>query len=189
MIKEIQLGDQVWMSENLDVNQFRNGEAIPQAKTDEEWQNANDLGIPAWCYYDNEEANGINYGKLYNWYAVNDQRGLAPEGWYIPSNNEWNQLALHLNKTFPAQTADVSMRSSQGWQDGINSDGRSGFNGFPGGFRTDNGRFVDFGFGAYWWISKEKEADLPFAICVGHASNSIYSYSAGDDIAVRCIKN
>ena len=82
----VKIGSQVWATENLNVDRFRNGDPIPQAKTAEEWQNAGNNQQPAWCYYNNDPKNGESYGKLYNWYAVNDRRGLAPQGWHIPSD-------------------------------------------------------------------------------------------------------
>ena len=92
----VNIGTQVWVTKNLDVDKFRNGDPIPQAKTNEEWKAAGENKQPAWCYYDNDPANGANYGKLYNWYAVNDKRGLAPEGWHVPSKMEWDTLAKFL---------------------------------------------------------------------------------------------
>ncbi len=82
-----------WMSENLNVDKFRNGDPIPEVKSTEEWLKAAENKQPAWCYYDNNPANGATYGKLYNWYAVNDPRGLAPIGYHIPSNNEWSSFS------------------------------------------------------------------------------------------------
>jgi len=78
-----------WMAENLNVNKFRNGDAILEAKTKEEWKKANENKQPAWCYYNNDPAKGEKYGKLYNWYAVNDSRGLAPKGCHVPSTDEY----------------------------------------------------------------------------------------------------
>ncbi|MBK7446999.1 MAG: fibrobacter succinogenes major paralogous domain-containing protein [Ignavibacteria bacterium] len=86
------------MSENLEVSVFRNGDLIPEAQKDSEWKNAGDSGKPAWCHYKNNPANGKKYGKLYNWYAVNDSRGLAPEGWHIPSDTEWTELINYLRE-------------------------------------------------------------------------------------------
>ena len=80
------------MTKNLDVATFRNGDPIPEAKSNEEWQKAGENKQPAWCYYDNDPKNGAIYGKLYNWYAVNDPRGLAPSGYHIPSDAEWTKL-------------------------------------------------------------------------------------------------
>lgn len=82
------IGNQIWMSENLYVNKFRNGDEIYQAKNEREWVDAGKNGEPAWCYYDFDSANELKFGKLYNWYAVNDARGLAPDGWRVPSLEE-----------------------------------------------------------------------------------------------------
>ena len=90
--KTVTIGTQIWMKENLNVSTFRNGDPIPEAKTAEEWQAAGEAKQPAWCYYDNDSKNGVKYGKLYNWYAVNDSRGLAPVGWHVPDNDEWEVL-------------------------------------------------------------------------------------------------
>ena len=88
----VTIGTQVWMTKNLNVDKFRNGDPIPEAKTYEEWTEATENREPAWCYYDNNPDNGDRYGKLYNWYAVHDPRGLAPEGWKIPSDDDWSRL-------------------------------------------------------------------------------------------------
>ncbi len=79
-MKEIKIGDQIWSTENLNVDKFRNGDPIPLVKTEDDWEKACDNKEPAWCYYDSDPANGEKYGALYNWYAVIDPRGLAPEG-------------------------------------------------------------------------------------------------------------
>ncbi|MBM3454791.1 MAG: hypothetical protein FJX80_06540 [Bacteroidetes bacterium] len=90
--KTVQIGTQVWMTKNLDVATFRNGEEIPQAKNDDEWEKASNNKEPAWCYLDFDPLNGEKFGKLYNWYAVNDHRGLAPNGYHIPKEDEWEIL-------------------------------------------------------------------------------------------------
>ena len=108
--KTVQIGTQVWMTKNLDVYTFRNGDQIPEAKSNEEWEKAGENKQPAWCYYNNDPANGAKYGKLYNWYAVNDPRGLAPEGWHVPSYDEWTALNKQLGD-------DVTiMKSTSGWE-------------------------------------------------------------------------
>lgn len=93
-MKEIKIGDQVWMSENLSVDTFRNGDPIPEAKTDEEWAESSARAKPVWCWSSDDPKERILYGKLYNHYAVIDPRGLAPEGWRIPSYEELEGLIL-----------------------------------------------------------------------------------------------
>lgn len=95
----VKIGNQVWMSENLNVSTFRNGDPIPEAKTNEEWDRAGANKQPAWCYYNNDPRNGAKYGKLYNWFAINDPRGLAPEGWHVSNLDDWNILDLYNKKT------------------------------------------------------------------------------------------
>lgn len=91
-MQTVTIGNQVWMTKNLNVDKFRNGDPIPEAKTDEEWIKAGENKQPAWCYYENDPANGEKYGKVFNWYAVNDPRGLAPEGWHDPTEEELQDL-------------------------------------------------------------------------------------------------
>ena len=110
---EVTIGKQVWMVENLNVDKFRNGDPIPHAETNEEWEKASDNKQPAWCYYDNDPANDTKYGKLYNWYAVNDSRGLAPAGFHIPSDSEWTVLIDYLGGK---EVAGVKMKSTSGWE-------------------------------------------------------------------------
>ena len=113
---EKKIGSYTWMTANLNVEKFRNGDLIPEAKTPEEWRKANESQSPAWCYLNNDPANGWKYGKLYNWYAVNDFRSLAPEGWHIPTIHEWLNLIEHLGK---GEIAVEKMKSRTGWDEKI----------------------------------------------------------------------
>jgi uncharacterized protein (TIGR02145 family) len=92
VFQSVNILGQTWMKSNLDVVMFRNGDYIQQAKTDEAWKGAAKRKEPAWCYYNNDKTNGSKHGKLYNWYAVNDPRGLAPAGWHIPAKSEFEKL-------------------------------------------------------------------------------------------------
>jgi len=89
----ITIGTQKWMIVNLDIETYRNGDIIPQVTDPTAWK---ELTTGAWCYYGNNDDNGAKYGKLYNWYAVNDSRGLAPQGWHISTDAEWTTLSTLL---------------------------------------------------------------------------------------------
>lgn len=89
----VTIEDQIWMAENLNVSNFRNGEKIFHAKTSEAWVYANENKIPAWCYYENDTLHHLKQGKLYNWYALVDPRGIAPEGWHVPFLKDWINLS------------------------------------------------------------------------------------------------
>ena len=110
--QEIKIGTQTWTTKNLDVSKFRNGEAIPLAKTYAEWVLAGRNQQPAWCYYENKGENGTKYGKLYNWFAVMDARGLAPSGYHVPTDAEWTILTDYLGGD---SIAGAKMKSTSGW--------------------------------------------------------------------------
>ncbi len=110
--KTVKIGEQVWMAENLNTDRFRNGDIIPEAKSKEEWIQASQNQQPAWCYYSNNNSIGNEYGKLYNWYAVNDPRGLSPNGWNIPCKEEWNQLIHFFGEN---SEGGLALKSDRNW--------------------------------------------------------------------------
>lgn len=154
--QEIRIGDQTWATTNLDVRKFRNGDVIPKARSVKAWLKAIDKNRPAWCYYNNDPANGKKYGKLYNWYAIIDWRGLAPEGWHVPSDDEWTQLTDYLGGE---EFAGKKLKSPFGWErlqgENDNSTNESGFTGLPGGLREMNGVYHFIGIHGYWWTGSE----------------------------------
>lgn len=147
----VTIGDQVWMSKNLDVSKFRNGDLIPQAETDEEWIAAQTNKQPAWCYYKNLSSIGAKYGKLYNGYAVMDTRGLAPVGFHIPTGADWTKLTDYLGSN---NETGIKMKSTSGWYNNGNGTNSSGFSALPGGVRysTNNGFYYDEQY-CYFWSS------------------------------------
>jgi uncharacterized protein (TIGR02145 family) len=165
----ITIGTQVWMTKNLDVSTFRNGDPIPQAKTDEEWVKAGENQQPAWCYYMNDPQNEEIYGKLYNWYAVNDKRGLAPEGYHVPTDAEWTQLSDYLGGE---DVAGKKMKSTSGWIENGNGSNESGFNGLPGGGRNSNGTFGNQGNYGYWWSAAEDSTGNAANRSLGHGNDA-----------------
>jgi uncharacterized protein (TIGR02145 family) len=153
--ESVKIGNQVWMKRNLDVSHFRNGDVIPEVKTNKEWERAGKEGRPAWCYYDNNPENGKNYGKLYNWYAVNDPRGLAPDGWHVPSDAEWDKLINYLGG-FKVAGGKMKTTGTTYWKSpNAGATNSSGFLGLPGGGRYYDGNFYDIGGLGSWWTSTE----------------------------------
>jgi uncharacterized protein (TIGR02145 family) len=112
--KEVQIGNQIWMAENMKLITFRNGEAIPEARTIEEWVNAGENNQPAFCYVNNDPSTASSHGVLYNWHAVNDSRGFAPEGWYVPSHNEANTLRDYLMSDIITKQDKIKDLDNQG---------------------------------------------------------------------------
>jgi uncharacterized protein (TIGR02145 family) len=146
----VKIGNQVWANKNLNVTEFNNGDAINEAKSEEEWEKAGAEGRPAWCYYNNDSAFGAVYGKLYNWYAVNDPRKLAPKNWHIASDMEWTVLANTLGGD---DIAGVKLKSDSGWADKGNGSNTNGFSALPGGYRYFAGFFFNAGLDGGWWTS------------------------------------
>ncbi len=185
---EVTIGKQVWMSENLNVDKFRNGDPIPEAKTVEEWEKAGENQQPAWCYYNNNPANGAKYGKLYNWYAVNDKRGLAPVGYHIPSDEEWTILTDYLGGE---DLAGTKMKSTSGWEENGYGTNESGFSGLPGGGRNDYGPFDDIGKLGYWWSSTEGITGAAWYRDLNFKNGNVYryNYDKRDGFSVRCLRD
>ncbi|MGJ8593170.1 MAG: fibrobacter succinogenes major paralogous domain-containing protein [Aquaticitalea sp.] len=143
---ETEIGAQNWSIRNLDVVTYRNGDPIPQVTDAEEWSN---LTTGAWCYYNNDPANNATYGKLYNWYAATDPRGLAPEGYHVPENSEWFALITFLNST--SGNVGGVLKSTTGWDaPNTGATNSSGFTALPGGRRLNTGIFVSEGSGGYF---------------------------------------
>ncbi len=182
----IKIGTQSWAKANLNVNTFRNGDSIPEAKTNKEWVTAGESGKPAWCYYNNNPANGPKYGKLYNWYAVNDPRGLAPAGWTLSGDDDWAILISFLG----GQTeAGKKVKSASGWSDGNYGTNESGFTALPGGYRVENGLFLNIGSIGTWWSSTESKAQTAidhYLAMSGSLSRSTNPRQRGE--SVRCLR-
>ena len=184
---ELKIGDQIWSVKNLDVDTFRNGDPIPHAATDEQWEEAGENGTPAWCYYDNDPANGEMYGKLYNWHAVNDPRGLAPEGWHVPSDDEWTTLTDLLGGEDPG----TKMKSTSGWEEDGNGTNESGFAGLPGGFRGSNGAFNLIGNYGFWWSSTEDDTNYAWNRDLNYSNGFVFRGSLIKEtgFSVRCLRD
>ena len=90
--KTVLIGSQTWMAENLNVDRFKNGDLIPEVKSKDEWDKMKDEGQPGWCYLNFDPNNENKYGKLYNWFAINDSRGIAPSGFHVPATDEWKLI-------------------------------------------------------------------------------------------------
>jgi uncharacterized protein (TIGR02145 family) len=189
--KTVEVGGQVWMAENLQVDRFSNGDPIHHAKTKSEWEKAGEEGTPAFCCYANKSANGATYGKLYNWYAVSDKRGLAPKGWHIPSKEEWDRLKELLGGQ---NTAGRKIKSESGWEkseDGKSGNGtnETGFNALPAGQREWDGGFCDLGKTAAWWTASRIGKSAWFAV-VRSANDRLWmiGYTKGSGYSVRCLR-
>ena len=177
------IGTQLWTTLNLDVSTYRNGDPIPQVTDPTVWAG---LTTGAWCYHNNDPATGAIYGKLYNWYAVNDSRGLAPAGFHIPTNAEWSALETTLGAD-----AGTKMKSTSGWNNGGNGTNSSGFAGLPGGNRSSGGTFYSIGYSGFWWSSTENNTSLAWTRSLYYNYNNVdkYNNNKTNGFSVRCLKD
>lgn len=161
-MKKVLIGNQNWMSRNLDVPQFRNGDLITEAKTWKEWEKGNENKTPMYCYYDFDPENDSKYGKFYNWFAVSDSRLLAPEGYYIPTDNDWVILAEFIGEENELNYEDdltPFLKSRTSWADQRNGDDQYSFNAIASGKIDMSGMCEYAEVACYWWsVSEEGES-------------------------------
>ncbi|CAN5323067.1 hypothetical protein BH11BAC5_BH11BAC5_12060 [soil metagenome] len=175
-----------WMLHNLDVVTYANGDIIPEIKDQAVW---NTLTTGAWCYYNNDSTNNSSYGKLYNWYAVNDQRGLAPTGWHIASKDDWSAM---VNSLGGDPEAGGKLKSLNLWlSPNTGATNITGFNGTPAGYRSEFGYFAFMGANTIWWTSKEHDATTAVERSLGYDYKDCYMfyYDKHCGMSVRCIRN
>lgn len=151
---DVVIGTQTWMGCNLDVDTYRNGDPIPEVRLNNDWFG---LSTGAWCHYDHVTANGVIYGKLYNWYAVNDPRGLGPVGYHVPTVEEFNTLQDYLGG-YEVAGGKMKQTGTGLWESpNVEATNTSGFTSIPGGYRGQSIGFNSLGYLAAYWTSTAVE--------------------------------
>ncbi len=219
----IVIGEQVWMSENLRVSKYRDGTPIPGIFDDREWTNSTE---GAYAIYPHNKVEGLNsemdvvnaYGKLYNWFAVHDEKGLCPEGWRIPTTADWDQLTDYISGSLDYGGGQLKscrqVSSSQGgdcktvnhprWEahgthfdsDVLDAIGKHehtdeyGFSGLPGGCRNFAGSYSQIGEYGYWWTASEHSSERAWSQFLFYHLNDVFRMplSKQEGLSVRCIK-
>jgi uncharacterized protein (TIGR02145 family) len=182
------IGTQEWMIRNLDTDTFRNGEPIPTAHTPAEWVEAATNRTPAWCYYMDNPENGTLYGRLYNWYAVTDPRGLAPSGWKVPDDMDWKELEAYLSESGldgGALKSETGWANPQSWDSNV-----TGFSALPGQMRFENASFYEGAELALFWSTHEINDEKAEARGLhGEVNNfSEFFHLKGAGLSVRCLR-
>jgi len=146
--------NQTWMTKNVNVAHYRNGDPIPEAKSINQWYECWKKRIGCWCYYRNSKAKGLDNGELYNWFAVTDSRGISPNGWHVSTDSDWVRLTNYLKEEIAAK----KIKSLFGWYENGNGTNESGLMMFPGGYRADEyGTFLEFGKSCRFWAPSSTE--------------------------------
>jgi len=188
---EIIIGSQVWANKNLNIANFKNGDSIFEAKTNEDWVKANLDGIPAFCFYNNDPIYGEVYGRLYNWFAVNDGRGLAPNGWEIPNSDDWEILFQFLGGESIAG-GKMKVIGSEFWRTmNDSSTNSSKFSALPGGERSEYGKFDFVNEYGRWWSKDDYNEQMAYSLKLNSFYPAAY-FGTGKKhygLSVRCIKH
>jgi uncharacterized protein (TIGR02145 family) len=195
----VRIGSQWWMAENLRATHYRNGDLIPRVTDPTAWQY---LTTGARCEYDNNTDNIVVYGRLYNWFAVSDNRGIAPEGWHVPTDNEWKQMEVYVGiSQFYADeygwrgTDEGGKLKESGtvywYSPNTGATNESGFTARPGGLRYSQGYFSSMGRDAYFWTSMDFSITAAFGRNLNYTHSDIcrYAYMQNYGFSVRCVKD
>ena len=186
--KTVKIGDQWWMAENLKVTKYQNGDLIPNVKGNSEWMN---LSTGAYCDYDTNSSNVATYGRLYNWYAVDDSRNVAPSGWHVPSDAEWQILVEYLGDSTVAG-GKMKESGNEHWNSpNTGATNESGFLALPAGFRSGFGAFGGIRDGAYYWCNTQSSTYLAWHRSLEHSYAGVYhfTYVKIDGFSVRCVRD
>jgi len=178
-----------WSTHNLNVTSYRNGDPIPEVTDPTQWAN---LTTGAWCWYNNDSANGTVYGRLYNWYAVNDPRGLAPIGYHIPTDAEWTTLSNCLGGSTIAGGKMKEAGTSHWNHPNTDATNSSGFTSLASGFRHDefnNASFIGMGANLYYWSSTSSGTFSAFIRTLNYATGALTRtfFSKRGGLSVRVI--
>ena len=187
--KTVKIGTQTWMAENLQATKYRNGDVISNVSGNAQWVN---LLSGAYCDYKNTPENSRIYGRLYNWYAVTDNRKLAPEGWHVPSAEEWNTLAIFLGGAVGAGGKLKESGTTHWKSPNTGATNETGFTALPGGCCFGGTeQFYEIGERGYWWTSTaDNNSDAQHRIMyLFNYDISSYSGNKYKGYSVRCIKD
>ena len=195
----VQIGDQVWMTENLKTTHYNNGDEIPTNLSYSDWQNTTSGAVSV---YDDEESNAHTYGRLYNWYAVDDGRGVCPENFHVPTDDEYKELEMFLGMSESEANSSGWRGTNEGskladradlWNNGNlenNSEfGASGFSAFPGGYRYFSGAYYSMGNAGYFWSSSESSSNYGWNRLLSYYSSDVArpNYGKQYGFSVRCV--
>jgi uncharacterized protein (TIGR02145 family) len=195
----IEVGDQCWMAQNLKVTHYSNGDPIPEVTDNGEWAG---LSTGACCAYVNDESNATVYGRLYNWDAVIDARNIAPEGWHVPTDEEWKQMEMYLGMS----QADADALNWRGTDEGgklkefgiahwdspnTGATNESGFTALPAGYRSAYGGYNDMGSDARFWSTTPYSSDGGYYRWLECTNSQSYRMGIlqGCGLSVRCVKD
>jgi len=200
--KTVKIGGQWWMAENLKTTKYRNGHYIPVATNQTDWKSTT---IGAYCYYENNSDNIESYGLLYNWFAISDSNNLAPEGWHIPTDDDWKKMEMHLGMNQPEadkagwrgsnEGDQLKVEGHLGWSEygTVWPTNTSGFTAYGSCCRLPNAEYGQPGLKStgFWWTSSESTGNEAFYRYLDYKNSNIFRShdSKYYGFSVRCVKD
>jgi uncharacterized protein (TIGR02145 family) len=193
----VEIGGQCWFADNLATDQYRNGDLIPTGLDNTTWQNTT---AGAYAIYNNDPANDVTYGKLYNWYTTVDSRGLCPTGWHVPTDCEWMYLESSLGMSVADQETEGyrgtneggALKATTNWNSpNTGATNSSGFTALPGGSRFVIGSYFSFGLNGFWWSSTENVSVLAWFRFLGYVNSNVLRGGTNkrNGFSVRCVRD
>lgn len=203
--KTIKIGNQIWMAENLKVTRYQNGDPIPTGHTNSEWSDLEDTETGAFSVSKDDPANADTYGNLYNWFAVNDDRGICPNGWHAPTDEEWMELEMYLGMSFE-EAHKLDMRgTNEGsklagneelWSNGGLKNNRefgvSDFLVLPGGYHNYDGVSYPYNcLDGSFWSSSAINRNYAWCRLLSYSDSEVYrnGFDVRSGFSVRCIRD
>ncbi|MCX6383834.1 MAG: fibrobacter succinogenes major paralogous domain-containing protein [Actinobacteria bacterium] len=182
------IGNQVWMVENLKVTHYRNGDPIPDVTDGTRWSN---ITTGAFCNYNNDENNVTTYGRLYNWYAVNDTRNICPTGWHIPTDAELVTLETYLGGSSVAGGKMKEAGTTHWISPNTDATNESGFTALPAGCRLSNGGYLNITKDVHFWSATERNSSGAWTRYLSDDSSETFHHygSKHYGFCVRCVKD
>ena len=186
--RTVQIGDQCWFAENLRTTVYSDGTAIPEVTGKGAWSR---LNTDARCDYQNKATKVTTYGRMYNWYAVDDARGLCPSSWHVPTDGEWTDLENYISDQGFSETKSTALKSTYGWSNGGNGTDNFGFSALPGGFRVSyDSNFYGAGYDGYWWSSSPSGGGAWYRYLLGNVPEVFRNVSnPRNGFSVRCLRD
>lgn len=183
----VKIGNQWWMAENLKVTHYRDGTPIPNVTDNTEWVY---LSTDAYCAWENDDDSADTYGYIYNWYAVDNSRKIAPVGWHVPTDAEWTTLTTYLGGTGVAG-GKMKETGTSHWASPNIATNESGFSALPGGCRHDGGTFNILGVLAYFWSSSQVDSHSAWSREMGYDGSGVdgNDYGKRHGFSVRLIRD
>ncbi len=183
----VKIGNKIWMAENLKTAKYRNGDNIVNFSSNSDW---GFYSIGSYCVYNNNDTNSKTYGNLYNWFAINDSRNIAPDGWHVAKDDDWANLVSILGGESVAGYK-IKETGLVHWATNPTATNESGFSGLPSGYRLSSGSYTGLGTNANWWTADENSSTLSWYRAINSSTNGMSRdyYNKNTGFAVRCVKD